>query len=130
MNLTLHHRNVRMNLVFACLIARQLYELENKLGVPNATVTLEIDEAPGSKLRILVELETTDSQKISEGLDTAPGTALLKLMQSLQRKVRHSSSKPAPRRLTRASSLNRPAAQHRSNSLRRVAKTNPTPFNH
>ena len=129
MNLTLHHRTVKMNLVFASLIAQKLYELEDKLGIINATVTLELDEAPGSKLRIRVELETSASHIVAEGLDTAPGTALLKLMQSLQRKARHPSN-PAPLRLTREPSPKRGTAQHRSNSLLRVAETSRTSFNH
>lgn len=129
MNLTLHHRNVRMNLVFASLIAQKLYELEDKLGIIKATVTLELGEACGSKLRIRVELETSASHIVAEGLDTEPGTALLKLMQSLQRKVRHPSN-PAPLRLTWESSPKRGAVQYHSNSFRHAAKINRRPFNH
>ena len=87
MNLTIHHRNVRMNLVFASLIAEKLYQLESKLAMTSATVTLEKDERLNGEMRILVELETAGSRLLTAGVDPEPRTALLKLLASLQRLV-------------------------------------------
>ena len=87
MNLTIHHRNVRMNLVFASLIAEKLYQLESKLAMTSATVTLEKDERLNGEMRILVEIETAGSRLLTAGVDPEPRTALLKLLASLQRLV-------------------------------------------
>ena len=82
MNLTIHHRNVRMNLVFASLIAEKLYQLESKLAVTSATVTLEKDKRLNGEMRILVEIETAGSRLLTVGVDPEPRTALLKLLAS------------------------------------------------
>ena len=102
MNLNIHHRNVKMNLVFASVIAQKLYQLEDILGVTDASVTLERDDASPSELRILVELEAGGARLRAEGRDREPGTALLKLLRSLQAKVRSNSH---PTRLSRGASL-------------------------
>ena len=120
MNLNLHHRNVKMNLVFASLIAQKLYQLEDALGITDASVTLERDEASPSELRILVELKAGDARLVAEGCDPESGTALLKLLQSLQAKTRASSHTA---RLPSGSSRKQEAVHPRSVSQRLSWKT-------
>lgn len=86
MNLTLHHRNVSMNLIIASVIARKLYELEKTLGVTDATVTLELTHEHGFSILVRAKSEVSDSCIEAEGADPQPGTALIKLMADLQKK--------------------------------------------
>ena len=65
MNLTLHHRNVKMDLVFANIIAHKIYALEETLEVRDAIVTLELDHGRSALLRIRVELETDNSRIVA-----------------------------------------------------------------
>ena len=88
MKLKICHRNVKMNLVFASLIAQKLYQLEATLGVAKASVTVERDPASCPEMRIFVQLDTNGSRISAEGLDKEPRTALLRLMRSLQKQVR------------------------------------------
>ena len=120
MNLNIHHRNVKMNLVFASVIAQKLYQLEDILGVTSASVTLERDDGSPPTLRILVELDARGTRLVAEGCDPEPGTALLKLLRSLQAKARLNSH---PMRLPSGRSRKQGAVHPHSSSRRLSWKT-------
>jgi len=84
MNLTIQHRNVKMNLVFASLIAEKLYQLETQLALTSATVLLEVENGLNGKLRIIVQLKSGGERLRTEAADREPGTALLKAFANLQ----------------------------------------------
>jgi ribosome-associated translation inhibitor RaiA len=88
MNLTLHHRDVGMNLVIASVIARKLYKLEKTLGVTDATVTLQMTHEGWFSIGVRADLGANGSSLEAEGTDAQPGTALIKLMADLQKGTR------------------------------------------
>lgn len=86
MNLTIHHRNVSLNIVIASVIARKLYELEKTLGITDATVTLKSDQDGSLSILVRAEMEPSGFRIKAEGADPQPGTALIKVMADLQKK--------------------------------------------
>jgi len=111
MELNIHHGDVKIDLVFASLIAQSFYRLEERYGIQSASVTLRHDSAQGTRLAIIAEFLTTQGRIVVEAVDQDPKRSLMRMLFRLRRQLPKVSQQPikvrARNRRTRRSNSRR-----------------------
>lgn len=88
MNLTLIHRNVRMYIGYASLLAEALYQLNDEVPIEEATARFEGVEKSGGAILITIEVMTASSRIFVSGSSPEPSSAVLCVLDKLQRELR------------------------------------------